>query len=221
MKKAFTMAEVLITIGIIGLVAAMTLPTVINNTRNKELDTALKKAYTVMQQAMLRIMLKDGVVDPALFEARQFNSYFIEYFNQAIDCGFGFTNNPFSNDICSQTVNYKNYTNTASVTHQYLDDGRFILPDGMAVFIQNEKGGGVRPQLLISVDVNGVKKRPNQWGHDLFTFELKEDGRLLPMGQEGTTFYDTECSPTSSSGLNGIGCTAKALSEPDYWNNLP
>ena len=35
MKKAFTMAEVLITIGIIGLVAAMTLPTVINNTRNK------------------------------------------------------------------------------------------------------------------------------------------------------------------------------------------
>ena len=36
MKKAFTLAEVLITLGIIGVVAAITLPSVINNTKNKE-----------------------------------------------------------------------------------------------------------------------------------------------------------------------------------------
>lgn len=42
-KNGFTMAEVLITIGIIGLFAAMTLPTLINKNRNKALETALKK----------------------------------------------------------------------------------------------------------------------------------------------------------------------------------
>lgn len=38
--KAFTLAEVLITLGIIGIVSAMTLPTLIQNKTNKELQTA-------------------------------------------------------------------------------------------------------------------------------------------------------------------------------------
>lgn len=41
--KAFTLAEVLITLGIIGIVAALTLPALIQNNRNKELQTGLKK----------------------------------------------------------------------------------------------------------------------------------------------------------------------------------
>ena len=45
-KIAFTLAEVLITLGIIGVVAALTLPTVINNVHHKELETALKKQYS-------------------------------------------------------------------------------------------------------------------------------------------------------------------------------
>lgn len=48
--RAFTLAEVLITLGIIGVVAAMTLPTVINNKRNKELETAFKKSYSMLAQ---------------------------------------------------------------------------------------------------------------------------------------------------------------------------
>lgn len=41
MKKfAFTLAEVLITLGIIGVVAVITLPAVINNSRNKQLEAA-------------------------------------------------------------------------------------------------------------------------------------------------------------------------------------
>ena len=38
-KCAFTLAEVLITLGIIGVVAALTLPSVINNFREKQLET--------------------------------------------------------------------------------------------------------------------------------------------------------------------------------------
>ena len=50
-NNAFTLAEVLITLGIIGVVASMTLPALINQTRAKELQTGLKKAYSVLQTA--------------------------------------------------------------------------------------------------------------------------------------------------------------------------
>ena len=50
--KGFTMAEVLITLGSIGVVAAMTLPTLINNNRNKALETGLKRSYSVLSQAL-------------------------------------------------------------------------------------------------------------------------------------------------------------------------
>lgn len=47
-KRAFTMAEVLITLGIIGIVAAMTLPTVINNIQDKQFRTMFKKQFSII-----------------------------------------------------------------------------------------------------------------------------------------------------------------------------
>lgn len=52
-KCAFTLAEVLITLGIIGIVAALTLPVLIQVNKNKEVETKLKKIYSVMNQAIL------------------------------------------------------------------------------------------------------------------------------------------------------------------------
>ena len=50
MKKAFTLAEVLITLGIIGIVAAMTIPNLMNNYTQKKhqhLEKSLCRIYTV------------------------------------------------------------------------------------------------------------------------------------------------------------------------------
>lgn len=54
MKKAFTLAEVLITLGIIGVIAALTLPGLIQGYRKKVTETALKKAYSQLSQALER-----------------------------------------------------------------------------------------------------------------------------------------------------------------------
>ena len=50
-NTAFTLAEVLITLGIIGVVAAMTLPTLINNYNKAVAVAKLQKAYSAMNQA--------------------------------------------------------------------------------------------------------------------------------------------------------------------------
>ncbi len=67
MKKGFTLAEVLITLGIIGVVAAMTLPSVINKYRRNVVETRLAKFYSIMNQALARSKSEKGEL---LFEQK-------------------------------------------------------------------------------------------------------------------------------------------------------
>ena len=60
MKKAFTMAEVLITLGILGVVIAMTLPALIHKYDITATETRLKKFYSTFNQALLLSSLKNG-----------------------------------------------------------------------------------------------------------------------------------------------------------------
>uniref|UniRef100_UPI004029BEED type II secretion system protein n=1 Tax=Candidatus Scatousia sp. TaxID=3085663 RepID=UPI004029BEED len=62
-KKAFTLAEVLITLGIIGIVAAMTLPTVVNKYQERVTVTKVKKFYSLINQALLFAIKDNGYVD--------------------------------------------------------------------------------------------------------------------------------------------------------------
>ena len=59
-KYGFTLAEVLITLGIIGIVTAMTLPSLVGHWKDKQFKTAYKKALSVMSQAVvMNIALED------------------------------------------------------------------------------------------------------------------------------------------------------------------
>ena len=59
-RGGFTLAEVLITLGIIGVVAAMTMPTLLNSTNGAQYRTAYKKALSVLSQAVvLNVALDD------------------------------------------------------------------------------------------------------------------------------------------------------------------
>lgn len=60
MKKGFTLAEVLITLGIIGVVAAMTLPSLIQKYRERQCVTALKKAVSVLDNAYRLFLFENG-----------------------------------------------------------------------------------------------------------------------------------------------------------------
>lgn len=64
----FTLAEVLITLGIIGVVAALTLPTLIQANKNAEVEAKLKKVYSVMNQAILMSETVNGPKEYWTFE---------------------------------------------------------------------------------------------------------------------------------------------------------
>lgn len=233
MKKAFTLAEVLITLGIIGIVAAMTLPALVNQTKGKELETALQKAYTILQQALQQMQYDTGMIpNNANFGSQQgtnetgggkFADNFRPYFLSHGNCKTrGCISQSYTDDDGNtqlMTKKYKTYNNASYIDTQKLDDGQMIWSDGMLVMIENYTS-----DILITIDVNGVHKKPNRWGHDLFTFQIEEStGKLLPMGAQNTTYknLNTYCSSKSTDRLNGIGCTYKALTEKDYFKNLP
>ena len=62
-RPAFTLAEVLITLGIIGVVAALTLPTLISNYKKQTYVTGLQKAYSVLNNMTKEAMAKDDVTN--------------------------------------------------------------------------------------------------------------------------------------------------------------
>ena len=60
MNRGFTLAEVLITLAIIGIVAALTIPSVISNYQQQEFKTGLKKAVSVLNEAIQTNIATDG-----------------------------------------------------------------------------------------------------------------------------------------------------------------
>ena len=208
-KCAFTMAEVLITLGIIGIIAAMTLPTLIRNQRNKALETAFKKNYSAISRALDMYQAENGErLTSETVGLHELKPILVKYMNVLQDCGW------YDCVSASSTI-YKNFNGTNKIVLGLLDDGQFILNDGSLILIEN--AGTI---LLISVDVNGHLKKPNRLGQDLFMFQIDNKGNLIPMGAKGTHFNSGYCSPNSTSDYNGFGCTIRAINEKDYFTNL-
>jgi prepilin-type N-terminal cleavage/methylation domain-containing protein len=67
--RGFTLAEVLITLGIIGVVAALTIPGLVANYQKKVLETRIKKFYSTIQQAGRMKEAEDGAMDYSMLTA--------------------------------------------------------------------------------------------------------------------------------------------------------
>lgn len=227
-KHAFTLAEVLITLGIIGIVAAMTLPSLVNRAKHKELEAKFQKQYSIISQAVNFLNVNDVCITTDCIPN---GTYLLDEFskiykvNKRCDDMIGIPVEEYDK-FCfpkSKTdTKYKNYNKKTNLHSSAFDDGQFYTMDGALVTFERR---GSDKNVLISIDVNGREKSPNMLGHDLFMFQLMNKGSigvLVPMGAEGTVFNETDfCSKTSTHSLNGAGCTAKALGEKDYFKNLP
>lgn len=228
-KNAFTLAEVLITLGIIGIVAAMTLPTLINKTKGKELEAQYKKAYSIINQAVNRMNAEKGfVANWSSYKActNEFADEFNKYFLLLLNCGKDKCST-FVDDEHTYLTKYKTYNGNAGCADCF-NDGQFILSDTMFVSINHCYEPN---KILIAVDVNGVYKKPNRYGHDFFVFQIVDDGKLLPLGVKGTQAPglgfqldgnpDSQCNTSGKNNTNGVTCAYRASTDKSYFANLP
>ncbi len=82
-NKTFTLAEVLITLGIIGVVAALTLPAIVSTTKNKELETGLKKGYSTLAQALKMYEQENGYPVTSSIMRQELKGILMKYLNTA------------------------------------------------------------------------------------------------------------------------------------------
>lgn len=146
-KLGFTLAEVLITLGIIGVVAAMTIPSLMNQTGQAEFKTGMKKALSVLNQAITMNVALDG---------NDFSSLTTTSTNQA-----GSLYNMFvtrMNIVNTGTANADTSMGAFRVATNYT----LFFNDGMAItFPQTASSCTAAAPCRLVVDVNGIKK-PNQ-----------------------------------------------------------
>ena len=167
---AFTLAEVLITLGIIGVVSAMTVPTLMQNYQRQSYVTQLHKVYNEMSQALLRYQTDKNAVnlrEAGLTSANAVNSFITTYLKVVKDCG-----NDFSACFGSD---YKKINGTSlSFGEASSAAGVFVLAGGqsIAIFSRNSDSQQYSNSIAtILVDVNG-KKGPNIQGRDFYQMDI-------------------------------------------------
>ena len=188
MKKAFTMSEVLITLGIIGIVAAMTLPSLIGNYQKKQTVAQLKKFYSVMSQAINRAEIDYGDVKYWDFGKNNetikfFNLYLRPYLNIMKTYEVG----EFPSDITYYCISGGSCTSYGDV------DGnpKFVLSDGTMIISTDffVDATGKVPGINVLVDINGFKG-PNRYGRDVFAFSIQHEKKFVPAGIGYTSALD-------------------------------
>ena len=214
-NPAFTLAEVLITLGIIGVVAAMTIPTLMNKTNDAEIKTAAKKVYSALSQATTMIVVNNDAIDTtdATTERNDYASV-MRITKQ----------DTFGNIFPKIYKFYKSSTTedlTAAASHPAL-----ALADGAYVWFgisssdcsSPASGFGIFGATMtnicgnIDVDVNGSKP-PNMRGKDYLGFWLiRKDGvyQILPHGSEGDGLT---CVAGSTDWTTSHGCTAYYMTD--------
>lgn len=216
MRKAFTLAEILITLGIIGIVSAMTLPTLQANITNKQFRTKFLKNYSQIQQVMKKMEADDIPLTATGNKNEPFYKNFRKYLSNTVDCRYNSTLPSECFDL-SEDKHY-NLSGNTTISNCYFDDGQIALADGTILLFENPYGSD-NPPIWIFIDLNG-KKQPNKLGWDLFCFHMTDDG-LKAMGLAGTTFPEEQyCIKGNGNNMNGMGCASKLLREPRYFDWL-
>lgn len=220
--QAFTLAEILITLGIIGVISAMTLPTLITNYRAKRLQSQFFKSYSTLKQVFKKMDAEGDLLSPQYYYGtNKLYKAVAKHLQGATNCG-NFNGQFYEeNAPCygvKTGIGYKNLTQTNSFNGNLLDDGGLAMPDGTLIMFENPTGSN---SIYITVDLNGYSKPPNAIGYDTFVFQFV-DSDLLPMGAPGTDYSatNTYCDPTSNTKYNGISCAQKVLNDSNYFKSV-
>lgn len=225
--KGFTLSEVLLVLSVIGVVAALTIPNLIQKVSNDQYASKLKKEYSVLSQAYNMIITDAGgsiMNDPTFNSAtgdHQTDSNAMNKFaaklNIIKNCG--------SDAGCWYDSALKYLGGTTSLTNNIetywaAKYGKAVLADGTSIVININgnsctlNAGAAGTPLtnsvcgVLNIDLNG-SAGPNTMGRDYFEFYLTQTG-IYPLGSFGD---GKSCDTTSSTGATCTGCAGKVLTE--------
>lgn len=232
--SGFTMAEILLTLGIIGVIAMFTLPALMNNIQKQQAGPALIKAMGVLETAHALMInehdmfsLKEGcglksqgsASGHGAHHARDDEFYINNCFEPYIKTRIGAhkeTKTMTYKDFNGQNVSV-NVTPTTSV---------YTTKNGVSyIFLKAFSGSssGKYYQACFYIDINGINKKPNQLGRDLFKvfIHTEDQGQITAYGSHmfndikggnPTSQWETTCnSTTKQNKIKGDTCSGSII----------
>ncbi len=213
--QGFTLAEVLVTLGIIGVVSAMTVPSLMQNYQRQSYVTQLHKVYNELSQAAVQYQTERNAInlkEAGLTSQAAAESFIEEHFKVVQKCGSDRT------PCFAEAGVYKKLSGT-TITVWHTPSTYYVIASGASIGINYRAMGDVLCEIF--VDTNG-KKGPNIVGRDLFPIYLYNNGLIddndfsttntAPMTKEERNTLYAIC--TNSSGA-WHGCFGKILN--DNW----
>ena len=211
MKKAFTLAEVLITLTIIGVVAAITIPNLTRKWSDHADVQRVKEAYSILSNAYKIAIAengpftewkwpknKSGEVD----NSENFGLMLSKYLKIKQYCG--------KNLGCFDSYKVLNGKSNTVADYSYYYAGKLIMSNGMRVafyFWDNPYDFTFNDSYII-VDING-KKAPNRAGYDIFYFGIKENGLVqwANRGGKGSELCNIQNNSLTYNNWSGFSCS--------------
>ena len=201
-KVAFTLAETLITIGIIAVVAIMTIPNIVVKYKEKVYETGFKKEYSVLSNAINYVQL-DNNLNECYFLIKRDSAGHAGYDAKNSDC------QNLKNQIITQlklvpVPKYSNFTpqeelidnggittnNGVKYDHIVNLVNAYLTPDGTIIFFTPINHNSFEfVDVIFIIDTNG-QKGPNKWGYDVFMLTLNEKNGILRLTDEYASLAD-------------------------------
>ena len=180
---AFTLAEVLITIGVIGIVAAIAIPSLINHYNDKVLETKYKKAKNIIINGYKLMMAKDQVFD---ISQLPFTNDFDEYVAQAHKDVFKILSDT-KGGLDAETLP-KDYTieDNDSPSEFNWEDVPYIFQTADGTLFGIEQDAETK-NIYIYTDTNG-NSNPNEIGKDMYKFSISGNALLADVSGDLTEF---------------------------------
>lgn len=173
--KGFTLAEILITITIIGIISGLTIPSLIHSVQDQQLKIAYKKAFSVASQSYIAA-INDRGSGFGTYHCTGGTGDPIEKWN-------GLKSNLSVVKECDAGTSLGNcWAGTSPDTSMSAGCGGFMIANQnlSKSFVTNDGATYVLYPWceVVAVDVNGLKP-PNMWGVDVFIFVL-DDNKITP-----------------------------------------
>ncbi len=188
----FTLAELLITLAVVGVVAALTVTTLFANYQKKETETRVLKTFSVLSQTGYRAISDHGNVSGWEIKAgknrnaaKNFaDTYLLPYLKVAKKCENNNSKECKFTGTCLNGTKYSHdVTNDSKAYRFYLGDGTLV---SLVAYLNNSTTGHNK-LVTMAFDING-QKGPNKLGKDIFiieymveTFKYPEiNGQMIP-----------------------------------------
>ena len=177
--SGFTVAEVLVTLGLVGVVAALTLPALNSSIRGQQIGPAFAKAVNTLENGNKLLMNEN--------EVRKLSDIEADNYLDALSSTVNLTSAPSGVEYTAFTGSTTVFTSPAT-SYQTGDGVAYYLSGGLTNGGSTE-GAYMGSYYTLYIDINGPATSPNAMGRDLFKVYVDTSGTVIPHGGSAYASY--------------------------------